>query len=71
MSRERVASAILELIADDTAFKAGLGKAEGQAQSFSQKMGAVGKSVTKVGGAMAAFGGGHWHSEPQSYPPQT
>lgn len=56
MSRERVASAILELIADDAQFKAGLGRAEGQAKSFQDRIGAVGKNMVKVGGAVAGFG---------------
>ena len=47
MSRERVASAILELIADDAQFKAGLGRAEGQAKSFQDRIGAVGKNMVK------------------------
>ena len=55
MSRERVASAILELIADDAEFKAGLGRAEGQARAFQDRIGAVGKSMVTVGGAISGF----------------
>ena len=56
MSRERVASAVLQLLADDTQFKAGLSSAEKSAKTFQDRIGEVGKNMTRVGGAIAGFG---------------
>ena len=56
MSRERIASAVLQLLADDTQFKAGLSSAEKSAKTFQDRIGEVGKNMTRAGGVIAGFG---------------